>query len=73
MSEKHEGTTRASTDSLWSELNRAAVVLNKWTQRTMYTAQTNPHPLDGTIDLEACIDKLKAATNEVRAVCDLIQ
>jgi hypothetical protein len=51
----------------WKSLNSAAVLLNKWTQRTMYTLQTSVP--DSPIEHGYLEQKLRDAVALVMDVC----
>lgn len=71
MDSKDDATkTEPSQESQWNELNRAAVMLNKWTQRTMYTLQTSSPKAD--LDLEKLTAMLQQATASVSIVCKFL-
>ena len=63
-----ETKTAPSETTLWQELNRKAVLLNKWTQRTMYTLQTTSPK--SPVDLDRLIGAMDTAILKVIDVCE---
>lgn len=58
-------------DEEWKAINNSIVMLNKWTQRLMYTAQTSQGPiLEDKKDLDSYNRRVMKAVVIVGKLCD---